>query len=131
MAKGIKTREERLEEITKMAQTADCFNEDAKVVSLEDAKGFVSTMFVDHVLDGTIVDGSEDYVIVHTHESKCNPMSMNSNYTREVIAIFTSKVLADKECSKDQYAWRGNGTGSVSWDVVKRSEVTDDTKWKA
>lgn len=75
-------------------------------------------------------DCSEDYVIVHTHESKPHRMSMSSNYTREVTAIFSSKSEAERECSKDQYKWRGNGTGSVSWKVIKRLEVTEDVKWK-
>jgi len=72
-----------------------------------------------------------DYVILHTHESKPSPMAMMSNYTYSVVAIFSNKRAAEKECSKDEYRWRGNGTGSVSWETIKRSEVPEEANWEA
>jgi len=73
-------------------------------------------------------DCSEDFVIFHTHESKCNPM--NSNYTYSVVAVFASKAAADKECAKSKYEWNGNSSGSVSWKVIPRSEVPDAAKFE-
>ena len=76
------------------------------------------------------IDCSEDYVIFHTHESIPHPMSMQSNYTYSVVAIFSNKRAAEKECAKDEYKWRGNGTGSVSWKVIERSDVPKEATWE-
>ncbi len=76
------------------------------------------------------IDCSEDYVILHTHESKPHPMSMNSSYTHEVVRILSDKDKAESECHHNPaYKWRGNDTGSVSWKAVKRSEVPAEAKW--
>lgn len=81
------------------------------------------------MMSNKATDCSEDYVIVETHQSKPHPMSMNSSYTYLVVDIFASKAKADVECARDEYKWSGNGTGSVGYKVVKRSEVPDEVKW--
>lgn len=63
-----------------------------------------------------------DYVIEERHESKPHPMSMNSNYTYAVVAMFTNKESADNALKADKYKWRGNGTGSVGYTVRERKE---------
>jgi hypothetical protein len=74
---------------------------------------------------------NEDYVILHTHESKPHPMALDSNYTYEVVSIYSDKEAAEEECrTNPNYKWAGNSTGSVSWTVVKRSEVPAEASWK-
>ncbi len=128
---SIKTREERKQEARGMIQSAENFSCDTEVVTIEEVEGLIDSMFVDHVLDGTIVDGTEDYVILHTHESKPHPQALSSNYTYSVVRIFSTKQGAESECKHNEaYQWRGNGTGSVSWKAIKRSEVPKEAKWE-
>jgi len=74
---------------------------------------------------------NEDYVILHIHESKPHPTSLDSRYTYAVIRLFSNKESAEAEVAHNPaYEWRGNNTGSVSWEAVKRSEVPKEAKWE-
>ncbi len=128
---SIKTREERKTDVLHTAQPAGNYSHDCDVITVDDAHGLIDSIFVDHVLDGTIVDNNKDYVILYTHQSKPHPQSLNSNYTYEVVGLFSNKRAADNVIvNTEAYRWRGNNTGSVSWDAIKRSEVPAEAKWK-
>lgn len=128
---GLKTRQEWKDVAIADAQEANTYYDDLLVLPFDRVESLIDTMFVEHVLDGTVADSSEDYVILHTHESKPHPMSMKSNYTYAVVRLFSNKAVADSEIQHNQaYKWRGNGTGSVSWKAIKRSEVPKEAKWE-
>lgn len=122
MGKAIKTREEIKTGILNIAQPAYDHDKNRDVITIEDAYTLIDDVF----------DSVEDYVILCTHEQRPYQHSPDISYAYFVVDLFSTKEMADRELlQNNSYEWRENSTGSMGWEVIKRSEVPKEAQWNA